>query len=111
MSAPILVTADLITERALHGGQPALVEFWTPWCLYSLLLKPKTETLSQLIGDRVLVGRLNVEEYMSFGKSLGIEFVPALAFFHGGHLVQKWYGDLPLRAITDVISRYESVGS
>jgi thioredoxin-like negative regulator of GroEL len=99
----------LLNDSVLTRHQPALVEFWAPWCVYSLLVKRKTEAMSERFGSQLLIGRLNIEEHMALVKSLGIEFVPALGFFHGGRLVEKWYGDLPLRAITDVIARYEPV--
>ena len=100
---------DLLNDVVFARQQPALVEFWAPWCASSRLLKPKTEAMSQRFADQLLIGRLNIEEHMTLVKSLGIEFVPALGFFHGGRLVEKWYGDLPVRAITDAIARYESV--
>jgi thioredoxin-like negative regulator of GroEL len=103
------VSEQMVRELALVKKRPALVEFWVPWCVYNLLLKPKMETLDAQFGGRVLVGRLNVEEHMPLVKELGIEFVPALAFFHGGRVAEKWYGDLPLRALCEAIAKYEPV--
>jgi thioredoxin-like negative regulator of GroEL len=100
-----------LVEEVLSRKKPALVKFWAPWCLYSLLLRPKREALERLFGGRVMVSRLNVDEHLACVKSPGIEFVPGLASFNGGRLVQKWYSDLALRAVVDVVAGYESLNA
>src|SRR5438552_197190 len=63
------LTAEEMNTEVLARKRPALVEFWTPWCLYSLLLKPKTEALDRQYGDRMIVGRLNIETQGGRGRT------------------------------------------
>jgi thioredoxin-like negative regulator of GroEL len=84
----------------------ALIEVWAPWCLYSRLLKPKTIELSTRWPGRVVVGRVDAGPNEPALRKLGIEFVPAVALLERGELLEKWYGDTPVKTIADVVSRH-----
>jgi thioredoxin 1 len=98
------LTAALFDERVSRGGTPALIEFWAPWCPYCRLLKPKVEQLGREFGAALLVGRVDVVAEEALARSRGIEFVPGLALFDGGRVVQAWYGDIDRREVAEFIA-------
>ena len=83
-----------------------LAEFWATWCIYSRLLRPKTRRLAEYYENRVLVGRVEAEGNSDVLQALGIEFLPAVVFIERGRAIHKWYGDVPLQAITTVVNRH-----
>jgi thioredoxin 1 len=103
--------AEQFDQIVIRQGRPALIECWASWWIYCLLMKTKVERLARSCGDRVAVGRLNVEEHPALATALDIECVPALVLFTRGRLARKWYGDLTLREITDALEEFEILRS
>jgi thioredoxin 1 len=102
--------AALVRQAVLQEKRTALIEFWAGWCVFSRLLLPKTEALGRAFGDRALVGRLDAERHEALVRDLGIEFLPAMGFFHGGELVRKWYGDFPIQEAVELLRRHSPPG-
>lgn len=96
---------DVYASAFRHGI--AVFEFWAPWCIYSLLLKPKTEAIAREYCSRVAVHRVNTDQHRQFAESLGIQYVPAVAFTDRGQVLETWYGDTPLHPLRRRIERYE----
>jgi thioredoxin-like negative regulator of GroEL len=83
-----------------------LLEFWTDWCPYSLLVKRKTEKLAQLYGGRIAVSRINAESGRRITDGLQVRYIPATLFLQGGKVVERWYGDTPVQLISMVVDEY-----
>ena len=83
-----------------------LIEFWTNWCLYSRLLRPKLSLICERYRGRVDVVRVDADTERHFANKLGVEYIPALVLLREGEVVGKWYGDLPLQAITEALDAH-----
>jgi 3-oxoacyl-[acyl-carrier protein] reductase len=83
-----------------------LVEFWADWCLYSPLVKRKTEKLAERYRGRLGVGRVNPELHADIADRLRVEYIPATLFLHDGKVVERWYGDTPVPVISKVIDEH-----
>lgn len=92
--------------QQLLQAQLALIEFWAQWCPYSLLVKPKMETLAGLYGDRIAVGSIDAEAHSEIADTLQIEYIPAIVLRDGGQVVHRWYGDTPVQNICGVVDAY-----
>lgn len=102
-------TCNQASGKAIESPQEllrhhfCLVEFWADWCLYSLLVKRKTEKLAELYRDRVGVGRINAELDAWIADHLQVEYIPATLFLQEGKVVKRWYGDTPMQVISMVV--------
>ncbi len=84
-----------------------LVEFFTCWCLYSRLLKPKMLSLADQYAGRVLVTRVDAERESELAALLGIEYVPAVVLLRRGRVEHRWYGDTPRHIMAGKLADYD----
>ena len=55
-------TDDNFEEDVLKSDKPVLVDFWAEWCGPCLMLGPVIDELAKDLGDKVKIGKLNVDE-------------------------------------------------
>jgi len=78
-----------LLEQALAGDKPVLVDFWAPWCGYCRRIGPAYEKVAAEYADRVLVGKLNIDEVPQAAEAWKIDTIPALLFFRGGQVISS----------------------
>lgn len=70
----------------------ALVDFWAAWCYPCRLQNPILEDVNSQIGDKVKIGKLNVDENRSISSTYGITSIPTLIIFKKGKVVERLSG-------------------
>lgn len=74
------------------AARPVLVDFWAEWCAPCKSLDPVLEELSTEFGGRVIMARVNVDEYPRIAAGLGIRSIPAVVVFSGGEEKERLIG-------------------
>ncbi len=93
MSGKIVTVSDAEFESAvLQGDKPALIDFWAEWCQPCKMLAPTVEEIAGEYADKVLVGKLNVDDNPATATKYGIRGIPTLLLFKGGQVVQQLVG-------------------
>ena len=72
-----------------------MVDFWAEWCGPCRMVGPIVEELAQEYADRVVVGKVNVDENDELAGMFGIRSIPTLLFFKNGQIVDKLIGAAP----------------
>ena len=75
---------EKLYEQLLNGDKPLLVEYWAPWCVYCRRIVPAMEQLAKKQGERVHVGRINIDDFPDLAQREHIEVVPTLVLYHRG---------------------------
>jgi len=83
----------------------AVVDFWAAWCGPCKMLSPLMETLEERYGDRVLVGKVNVDEEPELARQFGVMSIPTVVFLKNGREFERKVGVMPERAFTDVLDK------
>ena len=83
-----------------------LMEFFTTWCVYSRLLKPKLLWLAERYAGRVMCTRVDADSDRELTDLLDVEYVPALVLLRRGQVEHRWYGDTPLHFVTNKLAAY-----
>ena len=89
----------------LKAGVPVLVDFWAEWCGPCKRLAPTVDALAADYGDKVSIGKLNVDENPGTAIKYNVRGIPALLLFKNGELVDQVVGLVPKDAIKQVIDR------
>lgn len=95
-------------KKVLVGNKASLIDFWAPWCGPCKILGPIIEEVSKEMGDKALVGKLNVDENPIVASRYKIMSLPTILIFKGGKIVDQFVGvqskDVILKRLNSVIS-------
>lgn len=92
-------------DKVIGSDQPVLVDFWAEWCGPCHMIAPTIEEVAKEYKDKVVVGKLNVDEHPRIAARYGIRSIPSLLVFKDGKVNQQLVGAVPKRQITDVLNR------
>ena len=82
-------------KEILAGGKPVVIDFWAEWCGPCRMVGPIVEELAAEYGDRVVVGKCDVDENNGMASEFGIRNIPTLLFFRNGTLADRHVGYAP----------------
>lgn len=86
--------SDFETE-VLGADKPILVDFWAEWCGPCKMIAPIVAELANDYEGRLIVGKLDADQYPDIIQNYGIMGIPTLILFKDGEEVQRWTGFLP----------------
>ena len=84
--------SDGLRNLLKSSNAPVLVDFWAPWCMPCLMVKPVFKELAKEYAGRILFGKLNVDKNPRVPAEYGIMGIPTLLVFKEGSLVDRIVG-------------------
>jgi len=88
----VTVSDDEFEASVLQNSKPVLLDFWAEWCQPCKMLAPTVEEIAGEYEDKLLVGKLNVDDNPGTATKFGIRGIPTLLFFKDGKVVQQLVG-------------------
>jgi len=93
MSESILKLTDAEFEnQVIKSEKPILVDYWAEWCGPCKMIAPVLEEVATELSDKVLIGKLNVDENTQTPPKYGIRGIPTLMLFKNGEVVGTQVG-------------------
>jgi thioredoxin 1 len=78
------VTDTSFKADVLDASKPVLVDFWAEWCGPCRMIGPALEELSEELGDRVNIVKLNIDENPEAPGKYGVRGIPTMILFKNG---------------------------
>lgn len=83
---------DETAREAIASGKPVMIDLWAEWCGPCLKLGPVVEALAEKYEDKVIVGKINVDENDEISGENGVRSIPTILFFKDGELKGRSVG-------------------
>ncbi len=97
------ITDASFDEVVLKSDKPVLVDFWAAWCGPCRMLGPIVEELGKDYGDKVVIGKVDVDNNQKYAAQYGVRNIPTVLIFKGGEVVDKQVGVAPKKTYSDKI--------
>jgi thioredoxin 1 len=105
MSDLLELTDDNFETEVLKSDKPCLVDFWAEWCGPCHMVHPVVEQVAKEYGEKLKVGKLNVDQNSQTASKYGIMSIPSLLFFNGGKMVDQIIGAVPKKQVTEKLDK------
>ena len=89
------VTDASFAVDVLQSDKPVLVDFWAEWCGPCKMIGPSLEELSDVLGDKVSIVKMDIMENTDVPGQIGVQSIPLMVLFKDGKQVAQKLGAAP----------------
>ena len=93
------ITDDSFATDVLGSDKPVLVDFWAEWCGPCKMIGPSLEEISDELGERVTIAKINIDENPDAPSKYGVRGIPTMILFKNGEVADTKVGAAPKAAI------------
>ena len=106
MSNVTALTAVSFKNEVLKADKPYLVDFWAEWCGPCRAIGPVVEQIAGEYADKLLVGKVNVDEEQSVAQEFRVMSIPTLILFKDGTIATTVVGAMPKEQLLSKIESF-----
>ncbi len=92
MSDVKTLTDATFDDEVTKSATPMIVDFWAPWCGPCRMVGPVIDQIAEEHGDKVSIGKLNVDENPGTAGKYGVMSIPTIILFKDGEPAKKVIG-------------------
>jgi thioredoxin 1 len=104
MAAVGKVSDSSFETDVLKAAEPVVVDFWAEWCGPCKMIGPALEEIAGVMGNKVKIVKLNVDENPNTAAKYGIMSIPTLMLFKNGEIASRQVGAAPKAKLQQWIS-------
>lgn len=100
-----LQITDATVNDVLQTDKLVVIDFWAEWCGPCKMVGPIIDEIGTEYQDKVVVGKLDVDNNDETTAKYGIRNIPTVLFIKNGEVVDKVVGAGPKTMFTDKIDK------
>ena len=93
------VTDVSFQQDVIAADKPVLVDFWAEWCGPCKMIGPALEEISEELGDKVTIAKINIDENPDAPGKYGVRGIPTMILFKNGEVSTTKVGAAPKSAL------------
>ena len=102
--ATVKIDTSNFESDVLKSDTPVVVDFWAEWCGPCKAIAPSLEEISDEMGDKVKIAKVNMDENPDLAAQYGVRSIPTLLMFKGGEPVAIQVGAAPKNKLSSWIN-------
>ena len=102
---PVEITDSNFEKLVIDSKKVVILDFWSEWFGPCNAITPVLDEISNEFGDKVLIGKVNVDEVKELPVKYGIRSIPTLLFFSNGEITRQEVGLQSKQTLVDNITQ------
>ena len=94
---------DNFEKEVMEANVPVLIDFWASWCGPCRMMSPVIDKIAEEMGDKLKVGKVNVDENHELAEKYEIMTIPAFIVIKNGAEAGRTIGVQPKEDILKLI--------
>jgi len=86
-------------DDVIAADGPVLVDFWAEWCGPCRMIAPALEEISEELGGKVTITKINIDEHPDAPAKYGVRGIPTMILFKNGSPAATKVGAAPKSAL------------
>lgn len=99
-----IINEQNFEEKTKNGV--VLVDFFATWCGPCKMMAPILESLSEVLGDKVKIYKVDVDESDELSRKYGIMSIPSLFVFVDGQEKEHRVGFMDKNSVVEMLKSY-----
>ncbi|MFK5979502.1 MAG: thioredoxin [Rhizobiaceae bacterium] len=102
--ATVKVDNSNFQSAVLESDIPVVVDFWAEWCGPCKAIGPALEEISDEMGDKIKITKVNSDENPEIAAKYGVRSIPTLILFKDGEPAALQVGAKPKNGLVTWIN-------
>ncbi|HYB76518.1 MAG TPA: thioredoxin [Nitrososphaerales archaeon] len=108
---PTVKLTEANFDTLSSGDKPLFADFWATWCGPCRAMEPVVDRLASKYSDRVVFGKVNVDEEINISSRYQVFSIPTFMVFKGGRPMDAVIGAVSEASLERLLSGAVGVSS
>lgn len=99
----LTINNENFENEVIKSDKPVILDFYADWCGPCKMMSPVIDEISEELGEKVKVGKINTDENSELALNYQIMSIPTIMVIKNGEIVHRFIGVTDKDKIIEVI--------
>ncbi len=86
------ITEANFEDEVIKENKKVIIDFYADWCGPCKMMSPIIDKIAEELGEKVKVGKINVDENQELAEKFEIMSIPTILIFEDGKIYRSFIG-------------------